>query len=203
MSFYISRHYNPYTAADGFLQSHIKETLKNFGYCYAFEQLNKNLIHREISICDVKNHNGETVLYGRPTETIKFFIQFAGSNVWTLLTMQKNHGYTALHYAAGNGYTETVKLLLDAAGKNVWAFLAMKDISSCTALYYAAHHDYATQHDQTETVNLLLNTAGNQARTLIKMRNRRGKTAFDVAIPTIKEIMKPYLKKNSDNCLIS
>jgi hypothetical protein len=101
---------------------------------------------------------------------------------------------TVLHMTAKNGYsittndrcTKTAKVFLEI-DKNL---LLTQNNKKQTALHIAA------KKSNCELVELFLKSAGNNALTLINIKNHKGKTAFDVAMPDIKAIMLPYLQNN-------
>ena len=115
--------------------------LLSLGYCLTFEKLNRNLARKKISICDIKSHNGSTLLHrvviDQPNriDAVKLYLQVAGNDVTKLLTTQTDYlGWTVLHYAASDGRFELVKLFLDAAGNNAQTLLGIGNQENETAL---------------------------------------------------------------------
>ena len=87
------------------LMVYIERILEDFGYCYAFELLNRNLLSREISICDIKDDNNKSVLCNNwDVKEIKLFLQIAGNDAWKLLAAQTRYSIgqlcTMLHFMA-------------------------------------------------------------------------------------------------------
>jgi ankyrin repeat protein len=114
--------------------------LLSLGYCLTFEKLNRNLARKKISICDIKSHNGSTLLHrvviDQPNriDAVKLYLQVAGNDVTKLLTTQTDFlGWTVLHYAASDGRFELVKLFLDAAGNNAQTLLGIGNQENETA----------------------------------------------------------------------
>ena len=116
-----------------------------YGHCLTVEKLKKDLLHSNLSICDISNDYGKTVLHSATTEghikdTI-LFLEVAGDKVWNLLTAQINKqtpcprtiDQTALHYAAERGRVEFVKLFLDAASDNAQVLINIRDANGKTA----------------------------------------------------------------------
>lgn len=101
----------------------------NFGHCLTVEFLRRNLLYAKISICDIRDNDGDTVLYniahGFPDE-VKMFLELAGNEVWKLLTTQTKYMRTALLQAAQYNKPIIVKLLLDAAGDKAKDLINMK-----------------------------------------------------------------------------
>jgi len=150
------------------------EILNQYGYCYAIERLNRYFSRTGISLCDIKNSNGETVLHDLTylpkynAKIIQLFLQIAGDNVWKLLAAQKKDTHeTALHRVTWANHTTTVKLLLHAAGDNIWALLSTKDYEGGTVLHRACDSDKK---------KLILDAAGNNAWKLLAMQDNTGCT---------------------------
>jgi len=190
----------------------IQMLIKSCGYSLARE-LFKQFFPHERSICNIKNKNtktdkhGETALHnaadGGSTAVVKFLLDIAGDNAWTLLIMKNIGGYngygggkTALHYAVLKGHLEVVKLLLNAAGNKLYLLLEAKDYFGETAL-----HKAVGDYNNIEVVKFLLDAAGDKVQDYIAMRGGYGDvSAFHLAGPEIEEVIKPYL--DTQCCLV-
>lgn len=158
------------------LKGVVYRMLDDYGYCFTVELLNRNLLRRNISICDITNEYNETALhYNSDTKATKLLLQVAGNNAWTLLAMKNIYGWTALHVATDHGFTEIVKLLLDAAGNNVWALLTAQSDSHRTVLHLAALKNHI------KAIKLFLDTATNNTWELLTIKNQFDDTALHLA----------------------
>lgn len=110
---------------------------------------------------------------------------------------------TILHFAIDDGDQKSIKIILNIAGDKTWELLTVK--SKCngfTALQCAAYKNHNTfdwkntppldkLKEQIEIIELLLDAAGERAEELMDI-GRGGITAFYIASPEIKEVMKKY-----------
>ena len=115
------------------------------GHCLTVEHLKKDLLHSNLSICDISDDYGKTVLHSTAcngyTKDAILFLEVAGNKAWTLLTAQINKqtpwtgmaDQTALHFAAECGHVEFAKLLLDTAGDNAQNLINVRDNQGRTA----------------------------------------------------------------------
>ncbi len=102
---------------------------KKNGHCLTVEMLKRNLLHRKISICDIKNSANETVLHLATDSATKIILEVANHEVWTLLVAQtKEYKSTALHKSVKWwSNIEKIKLLLDAAGDKAQDLMDIQD----------------------------------------------------------------------------
>jgi ankyrin repeat protein len=98
-----------------------------------------------------------------------------------------------LHHIILSGHNiNKAKLYLQIAGNDAWKLINhQSDHNKFTPLHCAASRNYV------ELVKLFLNTAGERVRDFIDIQNSFGKTALDIATPEVKEVMLPYLNKES------
>jgi len=124
------------------------------------------------------------------TEICELLIKAAGDKAWSLIADEHE---TALHVAVSSNWQDVAKLLINTAGDRAWMLITARNnvLDGYTALHDAAERGH------TEMVKLLLDTAGNNAQEFIDMLNDHKKTAFDIATPEVKEIMKKYMVSNT------
>ena len=162
------------------------------------EVLECGFTHTNVSIYDIQRRSdiddksAWTVLHSAAIhgnlEAVKLILKFADKQTWI---RPDEHHTLVLNWAARRNYPKiVVNLLLDATDETVWTLLTTKDSCGNTALRYAATGSHS------EIVKLLLNAAGKRAQEFMAIRNNGGKTAFYIASPEVKEVMKKYYQNN-------
>jgi len=174
----------------------VRTLISSCGYNLALE-LFKYFLPHEKSICDIKDQYNWTAFHHAAffgyRKITKFFLDSAGNDAWTLLTMKGTNSLIALHHAAKNGNIKIVKLLLDTAGNNLWTLLTITDTYGRTALHFAAEEGHV------KVVEMLLKAADDKVQDYmaIKTPGYCGSTAFDRAIKEVPKVMKSYLQNSS------
>ena len=127
---------------------------------------------------------------------------FAHTKV-SICNIKSGFNSTVLHFAIGDGCPKIVAIILTIAGDNKWELLTAKSIING----YTALHCVATQGSKIEGLfviptqiniemaTLLLDAAGKRAQELMDI-GKGGITAFKIASPEIKEVMKTYRQTN-------
>ena len=103
----------------------------------ATEIFERGFAHTQVSICDIKDKDGRTVLHEamwyRRSKIIKIILNIAGDKTWTLLTTRSSFGNTTLHYAAMDNHIAHILLLLNAAQDKAQELMDIGSVNGNTA----------------------------------------------------------------------
>jgi hypothetical protein len=178
---YLSEVLNPKIAQYIFSLQQINEDLS----CWYCTDETENVVSMNKCIAKILRRHG----YLYTVERLKLDLL---KKEMSICDIKDNNSCTTLHYIASDYYCnkKIVKLILEVAGDNAWTLLTMQTVvQGSTALHLAAHYN------RIEYVKLLLEVAGNQAQAFMNIRNKNGKTAFDIAAPKVQEVMKSHFEK--------
>jgi len=152
---------------------------KQAGHFLTVEILKRNFLREKMLLCDMRGHYNQTFLHH--IANYKFAINYAKICYETLLHL----------IADCKLKTKYAKICLEVDGNHLSKALTAQDNHNQTALHCAAKNSHIS------LVTLLLDTAyDNHVENFVEIRDRDGKTAFDIATPKMQKIMLSYLQNN-------
>ena len=118
-------------------------------------------------------------------ETMKYMLEgFTADEKYDVLKIQDSIGSSALHFAAGNGYSSIITYLLtDLSQQQKCNLLQLQDNDGNTPLHYAA------SNQKSEAVQAILTSLSPQQQIqLLDIKNNEGQTVTAIRPEVYKEL---------------